>query len=45
MGVGFLIGSYCLIKTLRKRFENKANYLLVITAILPDQILGNHKIY
>ncbi|UCD72208.1 MAG: SoxR reducing system RseC family protein [Syntrophobacterales bacterium] len=45
MGVGFLVGSYFVIKALNKHFENKAEYLPVIIEILPDQISGNHKMY
>jgi len=44
MGVGFFLGSYFVIKPLNKHFENKAEYLPVVTEILADQISGNHKI-
>lgn len=42
MGVGFFFGSYFVIKALNKYLENKAEYLPVITEILPDHISGNH---
>jgi sigma-E factor negative regulatory protein RseC len=45
MGVGFFVGSYFVIKALSKHFENKGEYVLVVTKILGDQISGNHKIY
>jgi positive regulator of sigma E activity len=45
VGIGFFIGSYFVIRASSKRFENKAEYLPVITEILADQISGNHKIY
>jgi sigma-E factor negative regulatory protein RseC len=45
VGIGFFIGSYFVIKGLSKRFENKAEYLPVVTEILADHISGNHKIY
>ena len=45
MGVGSFMGSYFVIKALSKHFENKGEYLPVVTKILGDQISGNHKIY
>ncbi len=37
MGIGFFIGSFFVIKALSKQFEDKAEYLPVVTEILADQ--------
>jgi sigma-E factor negative regulatory protein RseC len=45
MGVGFFIGSFFVIKALSKQFEDKAEYLPVVTEILADHISGNRQVY
>ncbi len=45
MGIGFFVGSYFVIKVLNTYLENKAEYLPVITGILPEHTSGHHKIY
>ena len=45
LGLGFLVGSYFVIKALSKHFENKAEYLPVVTEILASQTSRNDKIY
>jgi sigma-E factor negative regulatory protein RseC len=45
LGVGFFVGSYFVIKALNTYLENKAEYLPVITGILPEHTSGNHKIH
>ncbi len=37
VGVGFFVGSYFVIKALSKHFDNKAEYVPVVTEILRDQ--------
>lgn len=44
-GVGFFVASYVVIKALNKHFENKAEYVPVVTEILTHEISGDHKIY
>jgi sigma-E factor negative regulatory protein RseC len=45
LGVGFFVGSYLVIKALSKHFENKAEYVPVVTEILADQTSGYDKIH
>jgi sigma-E factor negative regulatory protein RseC len=45
LGVGFFVGSYLVIKALSKLFENKAEYVPVVTEILADQTSGYDKIH
>lgn len=44
-GIGFFVGSYFVIKALNTYLENKAEYLPVITGILPEHTSGHHKIH
>jgi sigma-E factor negative regulatory protein RseC len=45
LGFGFFVGSYFVIRALNKHFENKSEYLPVVTEILTDQISGINKTY
>lgn len=44
MGIGFFVGSYLVIKALSRPFENKAEYVPVVTEILANQISAHNRI-